>query len=639
MYRNPAVRPARLGAAAVIVLWPAVLAAAPVAVLFDSDRWDVRGGGPVAHLGRDAFAGTALLRGVELEDGVIEFDVAVDGRRSYPGLIFRLQSDREFERFYLRPHRAGLYPDALQYTPVFGGIAGWQLYHGEGFTAGVVLPKDEWVRVRLEVAGSQARVYVGESDEAALTIPWLQHGTSKGAIGVMGPTDGTSYFSNFRYDLRNDLTFADPPARSMPEGMIDAWEVSQAFPAGQIDRNTYPSFFQVFQAGWRTVQADDTGLVDVARYTPEPPAAPRCVMARRIVYSKRPRTVKLSLGYSDDVTVFLNSQPVFSGISGYRSRDPSFVGAVGLFETLHLPLNKGLNEIMLMVTDAFGGWGFMGRLDPPLDPPPQRSDVLTKVWETPADFKIPESVLFDAKRDILYVSNFNKVGPGQPNRGFLSRVTKDGRIEKLRWVAGLDGPCGMAMRDDHLYVAESSGNLVKIDVDAGKVVERYPMPGPTFLNDVTVDRAGTIYITNTSGAAGALDLYAFHDGKGSAFKKGYDLHRTNGLFFHEGELITGSSGDGLLKAVSVENGNVRTITSLGAGVIDGIRADRAGNYLVSHWEGQVYRISPSGEVEQILDTMGEGRNTADFEFIADEDLLVIPTFLGNTVAAYRYQAG
>ena len=80
------------------------------------------------------------------------------------------------------------------------------------------------------------------------------------------------------------------------------------------------------------------------------------------------------------------------------------------------------------------------------------------------------------------------------------------------------------------------------------------------------------------------------------------------------------------------------MTCLGAEVNDGIRVDNEGNYLASHWEGQVYRISPSGGVVELLDTSDQGRNCADFEFLKDGNVLVIPTFLGNTVAAYRLQS-
>ena len=68
-----------------------------------------------------------------------------------------MQSRDETERLYIRPHRAGLYADAVQYTPVFNGLAGWQLYNGDGFTNSVLFPLNEWVLVRIEVAGRQGR--------------------------------------------------------------------------------------------------------------------------------------------------------------------------------------------------------------------------------------------------------------------------------------------------------------------------------------------------------------------------------------------------------------------------------------------------------------------------------------------------
>jgi len=65
--------------------------------------------------------------------------------------------------------------------------------------------------------------------------------------------------------------------------------------------------------------------------------------------------------------------------------------------------------------------------------------------------------------------------------------------------------------------------------------------------------------------------------------------------------------------------------------------DRQGNYLVSHWEGQVYRISPDGEVVELLDALPLGWNTADFEYLPEENLLLIPTFMDNRVRAVRLE--
>jgi hypothetical protein len=59
-----------------------------------------------------------------------------------------------------------------------------------------------------------------------------------------------------------------------------------------------------------------------------------------------------------------------------------------------------------------------------------------------------------------------------------------------------------------------------------------------------------------------------------------------------------------------------------------------GNYLVSHWEGRIFRISPSGEVEKIVDTTAPEGYSADFGYSSEKKMLVVPTFYGNTVKGY-----
>lgn len=608
----------------------------PVAVNWDAERWDLSRATVADHLGRSALAGTAFLTDAEFGDGVIEVDVAVNGSRSYPGIVFRVQSAGEYERLYVRPHRAGLYPDAVQYAPVFNGVACWQLYHGEGFSAAATIPADQWVTLRVEIRNTQARVFLNESEEPVLTIHDLKHGSSKGTIGVMGPADGTAWFSKFRYQATGELEFDSPPQRITPAGTLTDWQISRPYPAGRIDRASYPPFFQVYYAGWRPVAAEHSGLVNLSRHVKRPGQQAHCVYARTVVHSDERQDVRLSVGYSDDVTVFLNGKPLFSGTSGYRSRDPSFVGVVGLFDTVYLPLRKGLNEVCLLVTESFGGWGFMCRTDRPLDPPIKRPELLTKVWETPADFKVPESVLYDAKRDVLFVSSFDRVDPSHVETGFISKVGTDGQIRDLEWVTGLDGPCGMGISGDRLYVVEGfRGDLVEIDLDSGEILGRHAVPGHKFLNDLVIDASGSVLISNTSRVLAGWDLYSYAGGVGEVWKSGCDLHRTNGLFMHDGMVVAGSTGDGLLKTVSLQDGHVNNITSLGAGVIDGIRVDNEGHYLVSHWEGKVYRVSPTGTVVELLDTTQAGLNCADFEFIKDDNLLVIPTFMGNKLVAYR----
>ena len=72
---------------------------------------------------------------------------------------------------------------------------------------------------------------------------------------------------------------------------------------------------------------------------------------------------KLYVGYSDDVSVFLNGRILFRGRSAQNFRDPGFLGIVNPEnDAVYLPLKKGANELMLAVSELGGGWGFICRL-------------------------------------------------------------------------------------------------------------------------------------------------------------------------------------------------------------------------------------------------------------------------------------
>ncbi len=150
---RPRLVPRSLALALLLAALPA--SGADDSVDFGSDRWAITNGRVVEHLGRKSLAGSASLKDASFENGVVEVDVAVTGARSYPGVLFRMESPRDFERVYLRPHRAGPagYPDAVQYVPGFNGIDGWQLYNGPGFTAAATIPAGQWVHLRIEVKG------------------------------------------------------------------------------------------------------------------------------------------------------------------------------------------------------------------------------------------------------------------------------------------------------------------------------------------------------------------------------------------------------------------------------------------------------------------------------------------------------
>ena len=88
----------------------------------------------------------------------------------------------------------------------------------------------------------------------------------------------------------------------------------------------------------------------------------KVVYARTMIVSDRDQVKKLNIGYSDDVSVFLNDRILYRGRSAQRCRDPGFLGIVNPEnDAVYLPLKRGRNELVLAVSELTGGWGFICR--------------------------------------------------------------------------------------------------------------------------------------------------------------------------------------------------------------------------------------------------------------------------------------
>jgi hypothetical protein len=352
-----------------------------VEVAPDSPRWDMQGNAKVAeYLGRTAIAldgGAAVLKDFTMRDGVIDVDVATPATRGFFGFDVRIdETAANYEEIYLRPHRSGQ-SDALQYTPVLGTGRNWQIYNGPGFTGAVDIPRGVWFHLRLVVAGAQGRLYVQDMDKPALVMDDLKSGVQNGQIALFDLT-GAAYFSNFRVRPAPEVAW-ERHLPAMPPTVLATWQISPAYDAQErnLERPLTPS--ESASVAWQDVEAEPPGFVVLSRYrdAPHPRVtfqrdfstrlAPQpgmtVVYARTTIETDRAGLKKLEIGYSDDVSVFLNGQILYRGRSAQSFRDPDFLGIMSPDnDAVYLPLTAGRNELMLAVSELGGGWGFICRL-------------------------------------------------------------------------------------------------------------------------------------------------------------------------------------------------------------------------------------------------------------------------------------
>jgi len=256
---------------------------------------------------------------------------------------------------------------------------------------------------------------------------------------------------------------------------------------------------------------------------------------------------------------------------------------------------------------------------------------LFKIWETERLLKVPESVLYDAGTNLIYVSNINGNPAKKDGNGFITKLSAKGRILKLKWATGLNAPKGMAIFKDKLYVSDID-QLVSVELSSGRLLQKFPAPGAQFLNDAAIDEVGNVYVSDSSGKNSVI--YRLKDGKMKAWLKGSEIKKPNGLFYKGRTLYIGNSGDGKIKAVNIETRKIRTVANVGSG-IDGLLLDKEGFFIVSDWAGRTSLITKDGKLVTLLNTTDRKINAADLGYIPEKRIILIPTFFDNRVVAYK----
>src|SRR5678815_3299626 len=148
-----------------------------------------------------------ILPKTDFQDGVIEVDLAGEpgpgageGARGFVGVAFRVAPDQSrFECIYLRPTN-GRADDqmrrnhSVQYISMPGFP--WHFLRKEfpeKYETYVDLIAAEWTKVKIEVRGEKARLYVNGVEQPALLVNDLKQGQSRGSVALWIGTVTVSY--------------------------------------------------------------------------------------------------------------------------------------------------------------------------------------------------------------------------------------------------------------------------------------------------------------------------------------------------------------------------------------------------------------------------------------------------------------
>jgi hypothetical protein len=163
----------------------------------------------------------AVIEGLDFANGVIEVEIAGapgpgagQGARGFVGIAFRLQSDmRTYDAFYLRPTNGRADDqERRNHAAQYISHPDWPWFRlrketPSKYESYVDLVPGVWTRIKIEVRGDRARLYVHGHPQPTLIVNDVKTGASaKGAVALwLGP--GTvAHFRNLTVDPRSNPT-------------------------------------------------------------------------------------------------------------------------------------------------------------------------------------------------------------------------------------------------------------------------------------------------------------------------------------------------------------------------------------------------------------------------------------------------
>ncbi len=246
----------------------------------------------------------------------------------------------------------------------------------------------------------------------------------------------------------------------------------------------------------------------------------------------------------------------------------------------------------------------------------------------------PESVIYDRLTDSIYVSNINGEALELDKNGFISKISINGNIIEKNWVKGLDGPKGMAIYNNFLFVSDIN-KIWKISLKDKKMVA-FKINDAGFLNDLTVDSKGNIYASDMF----KNQIYILKDKNILIWKK--LLFSPNGLIIDKDNLVVAQWGSvtnnfetktsGYLVKINLKTRDVEKFFSTRPiGNLDGIVFNKEVGFLATDWvNGKLFSINELG-IATLLKKLNKG--SADLEIVMHKDLILIPQMLDNSLIA------
>lgn len=250
----------------------------------------------------------------------------------------------------------------------------------------------------------------------------------------------------------------------------------------------------------------------------------------------------------------------------------------------------------------------------------------------------PESVVYSQKHTAYFVSNIASGNPTESKAvGYIAKYARDGKLIKAKWVTGLHAPKGIVVVGDFLYVSDVT-RVQKISISKAKIVKTFTVKDSKFLNDLVVDDAGNIYVSDMWSDI----IYRIQKDKLDVWVKDPKIAGANGLFTDGKEHILavrwGTEIDrqtwkakniGDMAIIPLKDPkNIQVNTDI-QGHLDGIAVDGNGMLWISDWlNGDIYSMEKNGKIRKMFNL---GAGAADVTIIKELNVLIVPQMNQNKI--------
>ncbi len=259
----------------------------------------------------------------------------------------------------------------------------------------------------------------------------------------------------------------------------------------------------------------------------------------------------------------------------------------------------------------------------PQDAASSAAMTLAPLWIA-TGFSAPEGVAA-APGGGYFISNVAGEGDAKDGEGWISILSEDGEIVETRFAEGLDAPKGMAVLNGALYVADID-TVRRYDAITGESRGEIVIDGAKFLNDAT-NWQGSVYVSDSATAR----IFRIDGDSVNVWLADEKLGGVNGLLGSDEKLLISTMDTGSLYEAS----STKELTMIADGMIDadGIGIVGGGGWLVSAWRGDIFSVSPKGEVTKLLDTREQEILQNDLSVFGDT--VIVPNWRPGTVTAWR----